>query len=263
MERWRLAQDGDGQVVLLSGEPGIGKSRILSALRERLEALGGRPLRFQCSPYYGNSAFWPSIDIFERALKFGRDEPPETKLDKLEALIVGQLGRPLGDVRFIASMLSIPCEERYGPHSMIPQKFKDETLRVLVDLSEATARRQPSVMLFEDVHWADPSSLEVLDLLIDRVKSFPLLIVITHRPEFQSRWSQHGHVVGLNLSKLTRAQSAAMMAGIVGRKALAPNSVEQILAKTDGVPLFVEELTKSVVESAISQIPAINAGNLI
>jgi tetratricopeptide (TPR) repeat protein len=248
MERWRLAQDGDGQVVLLSGEPGIGKSRILSALRERLEALGGQPLRFQCSPYYGNSAFWPSIDNFERALKFGRDEPAETKLDKLESLMVGQRGRPLGDVRFIASMLSIPSDKRYGPHSMIPQKFKDETLRVLVDLSEATARRQPSVMLYEDVHWADPSSLEVLDLLIDRVKSFPLLIVITHRPEFQSRWSHHGHVISLNLSKLTRSQSAAMVAGIAGDKALAQNIVEQILAKTDGVPLFVEELTKSVVE---------------
>src|SRR5215831_3413580 len=179
--------------LLLSGEPGIGKSRILIALRDRLDAQGVQALRFQCSPYYMNSAFWPSIDNFERALKFGRDEAPESKLDKLEALIVTHYGRPLTDVRFIASMLSIPCEERYGAHTMTPQKHKDETLRSLVDLAEAAARKQPSIMLYEDVHWADPTSLEALDLLIDRVRSFPLLIVITHRPEFHSRWGVHGH----------------------------------------------------------------------
>ena len=249
LERWQLAQDGEGQVVLLSGEPGIGKSRILSALHERLEAQGAQALRFQCSPYYVNSALYPSIDNFERVLKFSRDETIDSKLDKLEALIVTHYGRPLADIRFVASLLSIPCEDRYGPHTMTPQKHKDETLRTLVDLTEAAARKQPTVMLYEDAHWADPTSLEAMALLIDRVRNIPLLIVLTHRPEFHSKWRNHGHVAALNLSKLTRPQSSAIVSKLASGKALPAELLEQILNKTDGVPLYVEELTKGILES--------------
>jgi class 3 adenylate cyclase/tetratricopeptide (TPR) repeat protein len=249
LERWALAQDGKGQVVLLSGEPGIGKSRISTTLGERLGGQGAQALRLQCSPYYVNSAFWPSIDNFERALKFDRDEPPESKLDKLEGLIVTHYGRPAADVRFVASMLSIPCEQRYGTLAITPQKHKDETLRSLVDLVEAAARKQPTVMLYEDLHWNDPTSLELLDLLVDRVRGFPLLVVLTHRPEFEPRWSHHEHVTALSLLRLPRAQSAAMVLRVTGGKPLPGDLLEQILTKTDGVPLFLEELTKSFLES--------------
>jgi len=249
LERWQLAQDGEGQVVLLSGEPGIGKSRILSALWERLGEQEVQALRFQCSPYYVNSALYPLIDNFERALKFGRDESPEARLDKLEAFVVGHHGRPSSDMRFLASMLSIPCDERYGALPMTPHKQKEETLRALVDLMQTIARRHPSVMLFEDLHWADPTTLDALDLLIDRVRSFPLLMVLTHRPEFPPRWSQHGHVTALNLAKLTRAQSSALISRIARDKLLPPELLERILTKTDGVPLYVEELTRAILES--------------
>ena len=249
LRQWSQARDGEGQVVLLSGEPGIGKSRILNAVHERLEAQGVQALRFQCSPYYVNSPFWPVIENFERTLKFTRDETTDSKLDKLEGLIVTKYGRPLTDVRFVAAILSIPCEQRYGAPFMTPQKHKDETLRTLVDLTEAAARGQPSMMLFEDAHWADPTTLEVLDLLIDRAKTVPLLVVLTHRPEFQPRWFGQGHVGALNLSKLTRAQSAAMISTLAAGKTLPEALLEQILTRTDGVPLFVEELTKSILES--------------
>ena len=249
LERWQLAQGGAGQVVLLAGEPGIGKSRIVSVVRERLEAEGANPLRFQCSPFHVNSAFHPVSVNFERALDFGRDEPAASKLDKLEAMIVRRNGLALKDVRFIAAMLSIPCEERYGPLAITPRLAKQETVRALVDLVTAIARARPSFVLFEDVHWADPTTLQVLDLLIERLDKIPLLVVFTSRPEFEPRWSRHDHVVTLNLAKLTRAQSGALVSRLAGGKTLPAELLDQILEKTDGVPLFVEEMIRAILES--------------
>ena len=248
-ERWQLTREGEGQVVVLSGEPGIGKSRILSALRERLGSAASSTLHFQCSPYYLNSAFYPMIDHLERALKFGRDDTPLAKLDKLESLIVGKHALPRQHAQLLAALLSIPTLGRYEALALSPQQQKEDTIRALVDLTEVASRCQPTLMVVEDAHWADPTTLEVLDLLIDRVRDMPLLVIVTHRPEFQPKWVGHGHVTALALSRLSRAQSAAVVSRLAGGKRLPAQLLEQIIAKTDGVPLFVEEMTKSILET--------------
>ena len=224
----------------------------MSELRETLDAEGAGTLRFQCSPYYVNSAFFPIIANIERALKFDGAESASSKLDKIEELVVKQFGRPRGDVRFIASLLSIPCKEGYGALGPSLRRRKHETIRAWVDLIEAAAKRRPTAMLFEDAHWADPSTLDSLDALIDRVRKFPLLIVITYRPELPSRcqvWSDYAHTAAFDVSKLTREQSCMMVSKLTDGKKLPVKLLEQIIEKTDGVPLFVEELIRSILES--------------
>jgi class 3 adenylate cyclase/tetratricopeptide (TPR) repeat protein len=250
LDQWRsVGERRAGEAVLLSGDPGLGKSRIVTALRERLESQGVRSLRFQCSPFYVNSTFHPLIANFEAALDFGREEAPSSKLDKLEALIVGHYGLPVGDVRFIAAMLSLPHEERYGPLTMTPRLVKEETIRVLVDIVKAAARAGPCLLLFEDIHWADPTSLETLGLLIDQLGSIPILVVLTHRPEFESSWWRYPYVTAMDLAKLSSTQSRQLVSNLTGGKAFPAELVEQIVTKTDGVPLFIEELTKAILES--------------
>jgi class 3 adenylate cyclase/tetratricopeptide (TPR) repeat protein len=248
VERWNLAQEGDGQVVLLSGQPGIGKSRTMNALRERLGASVHTILRFQCSPYHLNSAYHPLIAHLEQALEFGVDDTPSARLDKLESLVRQRLRRSARDTQMIAALLGLPGE-RFPAVISTPQRDKDDTLVALVELTAATSREQPTVVFFEDVHWADPTTLEYLGLLIERTRSLPLLLVLTHRPEFHSTWTQHGHVAALALSRLSRAQSAQAIVKITGDKSLPADLVEQLVEKADGVPLYLEELTKSVLES--------------
>jgi len=250
IERWRLAQSGEGQVVLLSGDAGIGKSRILAGLLEQLTLEGVAAVRFQCSPFHLDSAFHPLIEHLERALQSDRDEAASSKAERFESLLTSTYGLATDRVRYLAPLLGIPSEESADPAIFSPQKLKEETIRALVGMITGAARTRSAVVLFEDLHWADPSSLEVIDLLIDRMQSMPLLAVLTHRPEFETRWAQYPHAATINLSKLTRGQSRSMIDKLTASGALPAELLDQILTRTDGVPLFVEELTRAVLESS-------------
>ena len=250
LHAWQRACSGRGQVVLLCGEPGIGKSRILQALREQLFGEGISPWQFQCSSYFANSALLPVIDHFERALKFERPDTAETKLEKL-ANLLGGLGRPDLDTSLIGRLLSLPSEARYGVLAMTPQKQKEETIRALNDVIEAAAIRQPLLILFEDLHWADPTTLELLEALLDRLERLPVLLLATYRPEFKSQWIGQPSVTALTLSRLAPAQTRAIIDQVTDGLSLPEEILAQIVSKTDGIPLFVEELTKAIVESGL------------
>ena len=250
VERWRRVRDsGNGHAIDLCGEPGIGKSGLSAALCERLGADGVRVLRFQCSPFHANSAFHPITTHLEAVLRLDRVLAADDKLDRLEAMICGAYGLPRDDVRFIAALLAIPCEARYGATALSPRQAKVETIRVLQEMLRAAARSQPSLLVFEDVHWADPTTVDILSRLVDGLAGVSLLAVITHRPEFEAPWSARADLTLVELARLTPGQSAEMLAHIVGGKALPPEVARQIVERTDGVPLFVEELTRAVLES--------------
>ena len=252
LERWAVAKDGEGQVVLLSGEPGIGKSRITQVLRERLASESPTRLRYQCSPYYTNTAFYPIIDQLERAAEFVRDDAPESRLDKLEALLAQGTENVSEAAPLFAALLSLPVE-RYPPLNLSPQRQKEKTFEALAEHTAGLARHNPVLIIFEDVHWVDPTTLEMLGTLIDRVQDAAVLLVITYRPEFESPWGGYSHVTLHALDRLTRRQGAQMVAKVTGGKALPEDVLDQIIAKTDGVPLFVEELTKTVLEAGLAE----------
>ncbi|MGY3035664.1 putative ATPase [Bradyrhizobium sp. USDA 4354] len=249
LEHWERAKESEGQVVLLTGEPGIGKSRLVRALRGRLENEPHTALGHYCSPHHQTSPFYPVIGHLERAAGFAVDDSAATRLDKLEALLALSTHHVAAVAPLLAALLSLETDARYPPLDMSPHRQKERTLEELVDQVLGLARRRPVLALFEDVHWADPTSLELLDLLVDRVQGVPVLVLITFRPEFEPRWTRYAHVTALNLRRLSRRQGAAMVARLSGGKALPPVVLDQIVAKTDGVPLFVEELTRTVLET--------------
>jgi len=251
LRRWTRAKAGDGQIVLIAGEPGIGKSRITVELEERLHA---EPhllrLRYNCSPYCRDSALYPFIDQLWHAAEFARDDPPAVKLEKLEG-VLARATPPDEDVAFLADLLSLPALERYPLPHLSPQRKKDRTLEALLRQLEGLARQQPVVMVFEDAHWIDPTSRELLDLAVERVRNLPVLLLVTFRPELQP-WTGQPQVTTLALNRLDRRDRTALVTRIAGAEALPDEVVGQIADRTDGVPLFVEELTKNVLESGVT-----------
>ncbi len=249
MRRWARAKAGDGQVVLVSGEPGIGKSRIVAALEERLHEPYLR-LRHFCSPYHQDSALFPFIEQLGHAAGFARDDAPASRLDKLEVLLA-RAAPPEEDIALLADLLSLPALERHPLPNLSPQRKKERTLEALIRQLEGLARQQPVVMVFEDAHWIDPTSRELLDLTVERVSSLPVLLIVTFRLEFQMPWTGQPQVSMVALNRLDRRNRTALATQIAAAKALPDVVIDQIVERTDGVPLFVDELTKSVLESGL------------
>jgi predicted ATPase/class 3 adenylate cyclase len=252
LRRWQHSKH-EGCAVVLTGEPGIGKSHISEALQERLQAEPHITLRHFCSAHHTNSALYPFIRQLERVARFERVDSPAEKFAKLETLLLRSGADPDRVVPPLANLLSLPTNGRYRVPELSPQKRKEMTLEAFLAQLDALAARQPVFMIFEDVHWADPTSLELLTITLERLPRLPVLLLITARPEFTPPWPGHAHVTTVSLTRLSRRNGAALIECVTAGKTLPAEVMDQILARTDGVPLFVEELTKTVLETGLLQ----------
>jgi class 3 adenylate cyclase/tetratricopeptide (TPR) repeat protein len=245
--RWEQAKGGEGRVVLISGEPGIGKSRLTAVLFSHIESGPHIRLQYFCSPHHQDSALYPFIAQLERAAGFARDDTVDVKLGKLRALLAPR-ARDDDDITLLSELLSLPNSA--ADLNLSPQRKREKLFEALLNQLEAEARRRPVLMVFEDAHWIDPTSRELLDLSVDRVRHLRVLLAITFRPEFQPPWGDRSYVMNLALNRLGERDGETLVHELAGEVALNAEIVAEIVERTDGVPLFVEELTKAVLESA-------------
>ena len=249
--RWREAVGGEGQVVILCGEAGIGKSRIVRSLRDRLVAERYETIQFQCSPYHTNTALYPAITYLRQAAGLTGQDTPIMQLQKLDALATHRGIDDQTTVVLLADLLSIHGDVRHPPLNASSEKRKEMTLEALVQQLHRLSDRCPTLFIVEDAHWLDPTTMDLLARIIDRIQPMRVLLIITLRPDFKPAWADYGHVTFLTLSRLPRRHSAELLASMTGGKALPPEVQQTILAKTDGVPLYLEELMKSLLESGL------------
>jgi class 3 adenylate cyclase/predicted ATPase len=248
LRRWARAKTGEGQVVLTAGEAGIGKSRLTAALMERLGGESHTRLRYFCSPLHTDSALYPIIGQMERAAGLAHDDGPQARLDKLDA-VLAQTSTSIEDASLFADMLSLPNDGRYPTLDLTPQQRRERTLEALMLQLEVLARQSPVLMIFEDAHWTDPTSLEVFGRIVGRIQALRVLMIMTFRPEFDPPWSGQSHVTSIMINRLTQREGGAMIDRIVGNKLLPASVRHDIIERTDGIPLFVEEMTRAVLEA--------------
>ena len=248
LRRWSKAKTGEGQVALLSGEAGIGKSRLTAALMERLASEPHTRLRYFCSPQHTDSALYPIIGQMERAAGLAHDDTPQARLDKLDGVLT-QTSTRIEDVALFAEMLSLPNDARYPAIELTPEQRRQRTLEALTEQLARLASQNPVLMIFEDAHWTDPTSLEAFGRMVDRIKTLRGLLVVTFRPEFNAPWAGRSHVTSVALNRLGGRETAAIIARLVGNKELPSDVMAEIVERTDGIPLFVEEMTKAVLEA--------------
>jgi predicted ATPase len=248
LRRWSKTRSGEGQVVLLAGEAGIGKSRLTAMLLGSLAGERHTRLRYFCSPQHTDSALYPIIGQMERAAGLAHDDKLQAKLDKLDA-VLAQTSTSTQDAALFAEMLSLPNDGRYPALELTPQQRRQKTLEALISQLESLTRRNPVLMIFEDAHWSDPTSLEVLGRVVDVIATLPVLLIVTFRPEFEAPWIGRPHVATLTLNRLTQRDVIVMIDRVVGSKPLPPSIRQDIIERTDGIPLFVEEMTKAVLEA--------------
>jgi class 3 adenylate cyclase/tetratricopeptide (TPR) repeat protein len=251
LARWEQAKAGEGQVVLLRAEPGIGKSRIVAELRQRVDQEAIASLRYQCSPHHISSALYPIIQQIGRAARIEPNDPAHDKRCKLADLAHRSGIESPGSVALLSALLSVPPGAVHPAPRMTPQEQKVATLSLLVDWLAGLAATDPVLVIVEDLHWADPTTRELFDLIVGRIERLPVLLVVTFRPEIEAPWQGRGHATMVTLNRLGRRQVEALIAEVAQGRSLPAVAVEQIVAKADGVPLFVEELTKTILESGL------------